>query len=159
MRKRSSICKWIGCCRLTQCICLTKTVRNCIAMHAIRLERGKRRRRGYVHAETTFVFIYVSKSLSSLLRVLRGNQSTLTRLFNARHPTDTREADFTLLRLPCDCSALAPHRSDLCIHLYGLGPIRLLSRFNGTKRGVALFISFVFRVFRDCSIFVLSLSH
>lgn len=68
--------------------------------------------------ETTFVFIYVSESLLASPGPERKPVDAHALLFNARHSTDTRKADFTLLKLPCDCCALVPHRSDLCIHLY-----------------------------------------
>lgn len=81
--------------------------------------RDERKRWVYTCGNDICIYIYFWISLLASPGPERKPVDAHAPLFNARHSTDTRKADFTLLRLPCDCCALAPHRSDLCIHLYG----------------------------------------
>lgn len=92
-----------------------------------------------------YMFLNLSPRFSGSLR---ENQSTLSRSTVQCSPSDRHTRSrfhFIEIAMWLLCPR-ATDRSDLCIHLYGLGSVRLLSRFNGTKRSVALFISVMFRV-------------
>lgn len=161
MRKRNPIYKWIGCWRLTQRICLTKSVCNYIAVHVYG-EREARAGEEYVHGETTFVFIYVSESLSSLFRVLRENQSTLTR--HCSMPA-IRQTHAKQISLYWDCYVTAlpsrhgRHVGWICVPIY---TVWAWSDFylDSTARNAAMhYSSALYFASRRGSIFVLSFSH
>lgn len=81
----------------------------------------RRAEKGYVHCTLLWndICIYIRLRILASPDPERKPVDARALLFNARYPADTCEADFTLLRLPHDCSTLA-----LClwlnlrIHLY-----------------------------------------
>lgn len=91
------------------------------------------------------IYIRLRDLLASLL-VREGNWSHATVQCLMLSDTYTRQIS---LYWDCRVTVLASAISvagSMYSHLYNVGAIRLLSRSNSTKRGVALFISAVFRV-------------
>lgn len=142
---------------LTQCIYLTESARNHVDMYARIRQRGKAGTCTYWSDICIYICLGIprfSLSLSpeSWEKTSRRPRAAVQCPPFGRH---TRSR-LTLLRLPCDCSALASSAPGSVYPSIGHA-ICLLSRSNGTKRGVALFIKrrIPRHVFRG-SIFVLS---
>lgn len=144
MRKGSPVYKCVGCCRLTWRICLVKNVRNCMA-HTARKRQETREREEYIHAETTFVFIYVSEFLSPRFYGFWEKTSRRSRATVQCPPSD-RHAQSRFHFIEIAVWLLCPRTTSVGSMYPSIRPIRLLSRFSGTKRSVALFISVVFRI-------------